>query len=113
MNHRLIESLWNKLSQSRAGRFLAAGLIGGLVGFSAGVSLFNHSNMRALSIGVGAAVAIIAVVILEAFDSATGRTKPRHTPVKSPHLPPHLAPPKIGDVKLGPVPPPLPNRRAP
>ncbi|EEF60670.1 hypothetical protein [Pedosphaera parvula] len=104
MNDRIIEYLWKKLSKSKFGRFMAASLIGGLFGLSAGASQSHELFTIAMATAGGAVIALIAVAILEALDAGRAST-PHQRETQREQLPPHLTPPKIDEVKTAPVPP--------
>ena len=98
MNHQLIEHLWKKLSRSKSGRLVAAALIGGVFGLSAGLSQSRETFTIAMAGAGGTVIAVIAVGILVALDTVRTPT-PRGRGTQSHQLPPHLTPPKLNEIK--------------
>jgi hypothetical protein len=92
----IIEHLWKKLSKSRSGRFLAAFLIGGSFGLSAGASQSHEVFVLILATVGGAVIALVAVAILEAIDSE--RAGKSHGRSQRRRIPPHHTSPRV-DVK--------------
>lgn len=100
MNHRILERLWNRFRKTKAGRFLAAGIIGALFGLSAGASQSREPVTIVLAGLGGAAIGLFAVVILEALDSGRAKTHHDHRHRAKPRA--TGLPPRMGDVQSQP-----------
>jgi heme O synthase-like polyprenyltransferase len=104
MRYNIIEHIWKLLSKSRLGRFLAAFIIGGLVGFFCGASVSHEPAMLVMATVGTAVIGLVAVAILELLDSGRKSSPPQRTqrrPFAS-----HQIPPKIDAIKPPVLPPP-------